>query len=220
MQTMKTTAPPGQTISATEAYRAALAHFRSNWLGLLLIITAYTFVSILTSTATGPLAFLLQVLLVGPMGFGTAYALLVATRGETVELNQIAVPFQRCYAQSVWGSLLLSSALLAGVVFFLLPGIYLAVRLVFVPYLIVDEELDAISAFRESWRRSQSWQLEIFLTMLLALPLMGLGLAFFGVGFLPAAAWSGLAIAYLFEAISETLGRAIPVPPAPGHDQF
>ena len=44
--------------------------------------------------------------------------------------------------------------------------------------------------------------------------------AFFGVGFLPAAAWSGLAIAYLFEAISETFGRAIPVPPAPRRDQF
>ena len=49
---------------------------------------------------------------------------------------------------------------------------------------------------------------------------MGLGLAFFGVGFLPAAAWSGLAIAYLFETISETLGRAIPMPPMPRRDQF
>jgi membrane-anchored glycerophosphoryl diester phosphodiesterase (GDPDase) len=177
-------------------------------------MAAYNFVLILTSTeATGLLAFLLQVLLLGPMQFGTAYTLLIATRGQTVELNQIAVPFQRCYAQSVWGSLLHNVALVAGFVFFGVPFFYLAVRLAFVPYLIVDEELDAISAFRESWRRSKSGQLQIFLTILLEILLMALGLAFGGVGYLPATIWSGLATAYLFEESSVALqGRAKPVP--------
>ena len=207
--------PSGQTISVTEAYRAALARFRAQWLGLLLIMTAYTTASVLSGAATGPLGFILQVLLVGPMGFGTAYALLVATRGETAELNHIFVPFQRCYSQSVWGSLLLSAALLTGIVFFVLPGVYLAVRLVFVPYLIVDENLDAISAFRESWRRTSAYTLEIFLTMLLAVPLMALGVIFFVIGFLPAAVWSGLAIANLFEEISANTDRITPIPPIP-----
>ena len=215
MQAIDPSAASGrQTISATGAFRATLAPFRTNWLRLLLIMAAYNFVLIMISKeAMGLLAILLQVLLVSPMWFGTKYVLLIATRGETVKLNQIAVPFQRCYAQSVWGSLLLNVALAAGFVCFVVPGIYLAVRLVFVPYLIVDEELDAISAFRESWRRSKSWQLQIFLTLLLEIPLMALGLAFAGVGYLPATIWSGLATAYLFEEISVALqGRAKPVP--------
>ena len=210
MQTMN---PSGQTISVTEAYRAALKQFRDHWLGLLLVMTFYTLVVALTNTATGPLAFLLQVFLIGPMGLGVAYALLVATRGEDVEFNQIFVPFQRCYVQAMFGSLMVSAALLVGFALLVLPGVYLAVRLVFVPYLIVDEELDAVSAFRESWRRSASHQLELFLTMLLAVPLMALGIAFLVVGFIPAAIWTGLAIAHLFEEISANTGRAIPVEP-------
>jgi hypothetical protein len=249
MQAIGPSAASGrQTISATGAFRATLAPFRTNWLRLLLIVTPYLFVFTLTSTeATGLLAFLLHVFLIGPMRFGNAYALLIATRGETVKLNQIAVPFQRCYVQSVWVSLLdaavraaLSfvfrefsltkphSLVAAGFVFFVVLGIlYLAVRLVFVPYLIVDEELNAISAFRESWRRSTSWQLQIFLTIMVIILLAilfhiltltilrrilhgrgvvstadALGLALFGVGFVSGAIWSGLAIAYLYEEIS------------------
>jgi len=212
--------PSGQPISATEAYRAALGRFREQWLALLMIMTGYTAVSVLSGTATGPLGFLLQVLVVGPLGFGTAYALLTAIRGENVELNQIFIPFQRCYSQSVWGSLLLSAALLTGVLFLVLPGIYLAVRLVFVPYLVVDEELDAISAFRESWQRTGPYSLEIFLTMLLAVPLMAIGLAFLIIGFLPAAVWSGLAVASLYEEISANHGQAKPAQPVSGAGGF
>ncbi|HAC78826.1 MAG TPA: hypothetical protein DCG06_00920, partial [Deltaproteobacteria bacterium] len=54
--------PSGQPISATEAYRAALGRFREQWLALLMIMTGYTAVSVLSGTATGPLGFLLPVL--------------------------------------------------------------------------------------------------------------------------------------------------------------
>src|SRR5215470_14572204 len=43
----------------------------------------------------------------------------------------------------------------AGFVLLVVPGIWIATRLAFVGFLVVDEGLDAPDAVRESWRRTQ-----------------------------------------------------------------
>lgn len=151
-----------------------------------------------------------QVLVLGPLSFGGLYAMLTATRGRQPEVGLLFVAFQRCYWPSVLANFLLSVALMVGFALLIVPGIFLAVRLGFVPYLVVDEDLDPVAAFRESWRRTAPVGWTLLGAMLLAIPITIGGLMLLVVGVLPALIWTSLAFARLFVEATE-LDRRSPV---------
>jgi uncharacterized membrane protein len=102
------------------------------------------------------------------------------------------------------------SALVAiGMVLLVVPGLIALVKLAWVPYLVVDERLDAVAAVRESWERTRGHGWTIFGIFLLAIPLMLVGLLLLIVGIIPALMWVQLASAVLFAAVStrERLAR-------------
>ena len=99
---------------------------------------------------------------------------------------------------------------MVGFALLIVPGIFLAVRLAFVPYLVVDEDLDPVAAFRESWRRTAPVGWAIFGAMLLAVPVVLGGILLLGVGVVPALIWTSLAFARLFVEATE-LDRRNPV---------
>ena len=148
------------------------------------------------------------ILLFGPLKYGLAYAFLRASRNERLDTKDMLAPFGN-YFNAVLANLLVMIVVGIGLVFLIVPGIILACKLAFVPYLVVDRRLDAIEAFKESWRMTGGHALEIFLIGLLAVPITIGGLLLLGVGLIVSTMWIGLAMASIYHAVSAPAGEAV-----------
>ncbi|MCK4349675.1 MAG: hypothetical protein KAX13_02390, partial [Candidatus Krumholzibacteria bacterium] len=69
------------------------------------------------------------------------------------------------------------------------------------PFLVVDRKLDAIEAFKESWRMTGGYGFEIFLIGLLAIPIYIGGFMLLGVGAIISTLWVSIAVASMYHAI-------------------
>ncbi len=189
--------------SAVEAYGFGWSELKRCWLDLLLIGVVWLLVSAPSGyLREGVLGLAYNALVLGPVGFGGMYAYLRAARGETPEVSDLFVPFQRNYAQAVLASILIGVLVAIGTVLLVVPGIIAAVRLSWVPFLVVDEGLDAIAAVRESWERTRDHGWTIFGIWLIAVPILIAGCLLLIVGVIPAAIWIHLASASLFAAVT------------------
>ena len=146
-------------------------------------------------------ALIYWIMLFAPLKYGFAYAFLRAARSEKLDTKDILIPF-RNYFNAVLANLLVSIVIGIGIAFLIVPGIILACKLAFVPYLVVDRKLDAIEAFKESWRMTGGHALEIFLIGLLAMPIGIAGFILLGVGLIASTMWIGLAFASMYYAVA------------------
>jgi len=83
----------------------------------------------------------------------------------------------------------------------IVPGIIFACRLAFVPYLVVDREMDVMDALRVSWDMTRGYGGQIFLMGLLAIPVVILGLLCIGVGVVVSVMWISAAFAVMYHAV-------------------
>jgi len=79
-------------------------------------------------------------------------------------------------------NILSSLIIIIGFALFILPGIYLAIRLQFVNALIVDENLGVIDSLKRSWEITQGHEVKLFLVLLVFIGLILLGTICLGVG--------------------------------------
>lgn len=147
------------------------------------------------------------IMLFGPLKYGVAHAFLRAARSEKLETKDMLEVF-RNYFNALLANLLVMILIGIGIVFLIVPGIILACRLAFVPYLVVDRKLDAIEAVKESWRMTKGHALEIFLIGLLAVPISIAGLLLLGVGLIASTIWIGLAFASIYHAVAGSVEEA------------
>lgn len=138
-----------------------------------------------------------------PLNFGALYAYLHAVRGEAPRVSHLLEPFRRAYPQVVLAHLMWLVLVGAGFALLIVPGIVVATRLAFVAFLVMDEDLDAVGAIEESWRRTRGHAATIFGVWLLAIPVAFLGLLAFGIGMVPALIWVHLAFAIVFDEVTD-----------------
>ncbi len=141
------------------------------------------------------------IMLYGPLKFGLDYAFLKAARSEKLDTKDLLASFKN-YFNVVLANLLVMIVVGIGIVFLVIPGIYLACKLAFVPYIVVDRKLDAIEAFKESWRMTDGHALDIFVIGLLAIPISIAGLILLGVGLIASTMWIGLALASMYHGVA------------------
>jgi hypothetical protein len=156
----------------------------------------------------GILGGLYNVFVMVPLNFGGLYVYLRAVRGGAPRVGDLFEPFRSAYGQTVLAHILFLVLVGVGLVFLVVPGIIIAIRLSFVAFLVVDERLDATSAIQESWRRTAGHGGSIFLLWLLGIPISIGGLMLLGVGIVPAAMWIHLAFAALFAAVTASPRRS------------
>lgn len=89
-----------------------------------------------------------------------------------------------------------------GLIVFIFPGIYVACRLAFVPYLVMDEGLDPIAAVEASWRITRGHAWRIFVLEFLSIFIFFLGLLLLIVGMFPAMIWTKASLASLYLTIT------------------
>lgn len=143
----------------------------------------------------------LSVLVNGPMTYGFWFTYLKAARDEPPDVSDAFQGF-RDYWNVVLASVVVTIVVVIGFFFFIIPGIYLACKLSFTPFLVMDRQMRAIDAMKESWRMTRGQAAKVFLIFLLGIPIFCAGLVVLIFGAVISAMWIGLAHASLYHAVS------------------
>ncbi|WP_237133887.1 DUF975 family protein [Pseudohongiella sp. O18] len=141
------------------------------------------------------------VLLYPIINYGADMIFLRGVRGDRVEVKSIFDGFEN-YVNVILASLLTAGLIGIGLVVFIIPGIYVACRLAFVSYLVMDEDLDPIAAVEASWRLTRGHTWRIFLLAIVSIFVFVLGLVLLIVGVFPALIWIKASFAALYLAIT------------------
>jgi len=138
----------------------------------------------------------------GPIDYGAKWVFLKAVRGERIEVRDIFVVFQKNYWNAVIANIVVGVIVGLGIVMLIVPGIIFACRLAFVPYLVVDREMDVMDALRVSWDMTRGYGWQIFLMGLLAIPIVILGLIALFVGVFVSVMWISASFAVMYHSVA------------------
>ncbi|MDO9508306.1 MAG: hypothetical protein Q7I97_03010 [Thermovirgaceae bacterium] len=98
------------------------------------------------------------------------------------------------------GSLLFSVIVAVGMVLLVAPGVYFAVKLQFMPYLIIDRGMEPVEALKGSFEMTRGFWLELFLFLLCIVGINFLGAIAFGLGLLVTIPVTFLAHAWVYRS--------------------
>jgi membrane-anchored glycerophosphoryl diester phosphodiesterase (GDPDase) len=131
---------------------------------------------------------------------------LKAVRGEPFEIRDMFEVFQRNYWNAVAANVVVGLIVGIGLIMLIVPGIIFACRLAFVPYLVIDREMELTEALNESWQMTKGYGGQIFLMGVLAFFIAILGLIALLVGVIISAIWIMTAFATFYQAVVEKEG--------------
>ena len=111
------------------------------------------------------------------------------------------------------GSILYYVVIVAGLFVLVLPGIYLAIKYGFYGYLILEEDLDPLEAFKTSARMTDGIKLELFFYYILLILINVLGLLCFVVGVFVSWPVTRVALASVYMELREQVRAPVVSPP-------
>lgn len=151
-----------------------------------------------------PLAFfgiVYGIFVAGPIGYGANWVFLRAVRGERIEIRDIFRVFQKNYWNAVVANIVVGVIVGLGFVMLIVPGIIFACRLAFVPYLVVDRDMDVMDALRVSWDMTRGYGWQIFFIGFLAIFIVIGGLLCLIVGVIVSIMWISTAFAVMYHSV-------------------
>lgn len=124
-----------------------------------------------------------SLLFIGVFLGGLYYYYLRRLRGETVKFGDAFAGFTLAFVPLMLGGLVSSLLTCVGLVFLILPGIYLAVAWAFTPLLIIDKEMDFWTAMEVSRRviTAQWWRVFGLMFLAAIIGVLGALLLFVGI---------------------------------------
>jgi uncharacterized membrane protein len=140
-------------------------------------------------------------LLMPVINFGADLMYLRGIRNEKINISEMFDGFKKNYLNIVLAHLLIFAIIGLGFVFLIVPGIILACRLAFVPYLVMDKNLEPVAAVEKSWEMTRGYGWKIFGMGMLAIPVFILGLICLFVGVIFALIWISAAFAAMYHAV-------------------
>ncbi|MFA8436621.1 MAG: hypothetical protein ACEPOZ_19095 [Marinifilaceae bacterium] len=171
-------------------------------LGIVNIEEKFTGVWLLALAYLQLIGFVYWLAFMGPLEYSLDWIFLKASRGTEPKFDELLTGF-RLFGKVILARLLSTVLIVFGFIFFIIPGLFLLCKLVFVSYLVVDKKVDAVSAIKLSWHMSNGY----FLTIL------GMGIFFFVVivigfflliiGAVVAVTWAHASFAMLYKAAEE-----------------
>ncbi len=141
------------------------------------------------------------VFVAGPISYGANWVFLKAVRGERIEIRDMFVVFQKNYWNAVIANIVVGVIVGLGIVMLIVPGIIFACRLAFVPFLVVDREMDVMDALRVSWDMTRGYGWQIFFMGFMAFFVVIGGLICLGVGVIISVMWISAAFAAIYHAV-------------------
>ncbi len=148
------------------------------------------------------LGFIYYTLIVTPFSYGADWIFLKASRNEEPQFEEILSGFKK-FLYVVLSHLLVIGIAGIGFVLLILPGIYLVCKLIFVPYLIMDKNIDPIQAVKLSFYLTKGYFWTILGMGILSFFVIVLGIICMIVGVFVSLAWVHSAFAILYKAVEE-----------------
>jgi uncharacterized membrane protein len=145
----------------------------------------------------------------GPIGYSVNWVFLKAVRREKIEIKDMFAVFERNYWNAVVAGLVTTIIIIIGLIMLIVPGIIFACRLAFVPYLVLDEKMEAMEALKTSWAMTKGYGWTVFFMGLLAFLIVIAGLIMLIFGVLISIMWLSAAFAILYHSVY--LKQGIPV---------
>jgi len=102
----------------------------------------------------------------------------------------------------IGANILAGIAICTGLVFLILPGIYLAIRLRLVPWIIADENMGPIDALKRSWELTRGHAIDLFIFGMLLFGINIAGLLALVAGLLVSVPVTGIAVAHMYRFLS------------------
>ncbi|MGZ2369924.1 hypothetical protein ACXR6G_09080 [Ancylomarina sp. YFZ004] len=109
----------------------------------------------------------------------------------------------RTFSRAILSRLLVVLVVGLGLVLLLIPGIFLACRLVFVPYLIMDKKHKVVESLKLSFYMTKGYFLTILGMGILSFIIIMLGLVLLGFGILISIVWINTAFAVFYNAAED-----------------
>jgi uncharacterized membrane protein len=155
----------------------------------------------LAAAFMGLIALLYSFLLVPVFRYGAKMMFVQAARQITPEFDMLINGFRKNYLNIVLANLLVTALVGIGIVCLIIPGILIACRLAFTPYLVMDRDLDPIKAAEESWRLTRGHGWTIFLMGLIGFFIYIAGFICFFIGVLVSDMWIKSSYATLYQSV-------------------
>lgn len=202
------------TPTVTDCYKQGWTQFGKYFLELLVVNIIVIVISVPAGITAGisenigilalffiPFSIAYAILIEKPAEYGVAYVSLKAARNQKPDIKDLFYVLEN-YLNVVLAGFLVNFIIGIGVVFCVVPGIFLACKLAFVPFLVVDKKYDAITAIKESWRLTTGHATTVFVIGVLGVLLCIAGVILCFVGIIGALIWIRLAFANLYYEIS------------------
>jgi len=138
----------------------------------------------------GFISFIVAVFIKPVFDFGGQLLFVRGNRGEDFEVADITEGFssKELFIDIVLANLMIVVLVILGFICLILPGIYIACRLVLASYLVMDKGLAPKQALKGSWELMRDFWPQVILMGLIAAFLCIFGLILFVVGIFPAVA--------------------------------
>ena len=145
---------------------------------------------------------LLYAFLVAPVfRYGGKMIFLQAVRRDKIDFETLVSGFVKNYLHIILANLLVAALVILGLFALIIPGIIIGCRLAFVPYIVMDKNLDPIEAVETSWRMTRGWGWTIFFMGFVSFFIIIFGLMLLIVGVFPAAIWVASSFASMYESV-------------------
>ena len=110
------------------------------------------------------------------------------------------------------GSIIAGVAIVMGFIFLIIPGIYLAIRLQFFTYCLLEQdEPECMQALSDSWNMTKGHLLDLFTLGLLSICIVILGVIAFFVGIFVAIPLTGLISAIAYRILNAKMEEDLPL---------
>ncbi len=146
------------------------------------------------------------------INYGERYLFLKAMRNEEADLKTLFDGFRSKYLKIVLANLIVVALAVIGFVMLIIPGIIILVRLAFVPYLIMDKDLEPMQAVEKSWQLTRGHGWKIFWMAVLSFFILIGGLMVFFVGIIISFMWIHSAFATLYQSVVYNSDDENPIP--------
>lgn len=84
--------------------------------------------------------------------------------------------------RNIVAGILVGVMVLIGLIFFVIPGVYIAIRLMFFTYYIVDKDAGIMDSIKMSWELTKNGVINLFLLAIIFFVLNFIGALLFGIG--------------------------------------